>query len=367
MISSHLSVRTQLQSASIVATSVFEVFVLFLDEMNLLQTFLLVLIITCIFFNVSSQPKEETVNDERDEQEVVGMYEEWITNTEVQQYIHHLIHDLSVVEPAISQTWNHEIERFRNEQNGIFHLSNPHETSRLAIRQFHAYLEEHHDQLVVEVKNLLATGYKGFSFGGKDAMLYDQELTNQKDFWSAIWIKSFHTYAKTAESLPTLTRITKTSESEILNLYVSILWPGAELKPHRGCCMGVLRYHYGLVIPQDESFEMTFYGSGSGSGSGSGNDGNDNEIDKQYHWKEKEGIIFDDTLLHSVINQSQQPRLVILADFFRDFDDASPWLTKLNKKVYEQGGYLPEMVRFQEALAKEEPITNGSYSVLSHF
>jgi len=83
--------------------------------------------------------------------------------------------------------------------------------------------------------------------------------------------------------------------------FFSVLKPGAVLVPHKGVYKGVLRYHLALQVPKN--YKNCFL-----------------EIDnKILHWKTGKDIMFDDTFLHSVQNNTDQERIVLFLDIRRDF------------------------------------------------
>lgn len=78
----------------------------------------------------------------------------------------------------------------------------------------------------------------------------------------------------------------------------SILEPGKSIPFHMGPYMGILRYHLGLIVPQANPPYL-------------------HVKDKYYTWKEGESVLFDDTWIHQVINESQSIRVVLFIDVKR--------------------------------------------------
>ena len=77
----------------------------------------------------------------------------------------------------------------------------------------------------------------------------------------------------------------------------SIFEPGKHLPPHRGPYNGVLRFHLGLIVP-DEPDKIGI------------------RVDDQIcHWKEGEALIFDDAYEHEAWNHSDKVRVVLFVDF----------------------------------------------------
>jgi aspartyl/asparaginyl beta-hydroxylase (cupin superfamily) len=79
----------------------------------------------------------------------------------------------------------------------------------------------------------------------------------------------------------------------------SIIDGGKHIPPHVGFFKSVLRYHLGLIVPTDAPVYIVVGG-------------------EQYHWREGEDVLFDDTYLHEVWNKSSERRAVLFCDVLRD-------------------------------------------------
>lgn len=79
----------------------------------------------------------------------------------------------------------------------------------------------------------------------------------------------------------------------------SILVPGKHIPEHRGPYKGVLRYHLGLIIPEQATACRIRVGS------------------DVRHWEAGKRLIFDDTHPHEVWNETLQRRVVLFVDFER--------------------------------------------------
>ena len=79
----------------------------------------------------------------------------------------------------------------------------------------------------------------------------------------------------------------------------SIIDGGKHIPPHVGFFKSVLRYHLALVVPDDAPVYIVVDG-------------------KEYHWREGEDVLFDDTYLHEVWNKSRERRVVLFCDVLRD-------------------------------------------------
>ena len=87
--------------------------------------------------------------------------------------------------------------------------------------------------------------------------------------------------------------------------------PGATLVRHRDPYAGSLRYHLGLVTPNDPECFI--------------------EVDGQrYHWKDGESVMFDETFIHHAANKTSHQRVVLFCDVERPLWSAPMrWFNRL--------------------------------------
>ncbi|TBW54798.1 aspartyl/asparaginyl beta-hydroxylase domain-containing protein [Marinobacter halodurans] len=81
--------------------------------------------------------------------------------------------------------------------------------------------------------------------------------------------------------------------------FFSVLSPGKHIPEHRGVYNGVLRYHLGLIVPKNKEKCRIRVGS------------------TVKHWSEGDSLIFDDTYMHQVWNDTEHLRVVMFVDFKR--------------------------------------------------
>lgn len=81
--------------------------------------------------------------------------------------------------------------------------------------------------------------------------------------------------------------------------FFSILAPGKHIPEHRGKHKGLIRYHLALKVPQDKTACRIKI---------------DNNI---CFWEEGKSLIFDDTFLHEVWNNTSEYRVVLFLDIAR--------------------------------------------------
>ena len=91
----------------------------------------------------------------------------------------------------------------------------------------------------------------------------------------------------------------------------SILDPGKSIPSHEGPYRGYLRYHLGLIVPEQDPPQIRIK-------------------DQLYTWREGEDVLFDDTWEHEVTNHSNGRRVVLIVDIRRPMPLP---LTALNRFV----------------------------------
>jgi beta-hydroxylase len=75
----------------------------------------------------------------------------------------------------------------------------------------------------------------------------------------------------------------------------TVLPPGARLGRHHDPIASSLRYHLGLLTPNSEKCALTLDGI-------------------EYPWRDGEELLFDQTYLHSAVNQTQTVRVILFCD-----------------------------------------------------
>jgi beta-hydroxylase len=98
---------------------------------------------------------------------------------------------------------------------------------------------------------------------------------------------------------------------------------GAKLGRHRDPFAGSLRYHLGLVTPNDDSCYIDVDG-------------------ERYSWRDGEGVVFDETFIHYAENRSGMDRIVLFCDIERPLKFA--WARAFNRWVGDHiiaGGASP--------------------------
>ena len=132
--------------------------------------------------------------------------------------------------------------------------------------------------------------------------------------WRVIYLKRTGKIEETMiQYFPNTIELLK--DNQIHNAFFSILDPGVEIPPHVGYYKGYLRYHMGIIIPNNNSDKIddkSYIVCGG----------------QKYIWKENKGIVFDDMYLHYVKNTTNQIRVVLYLDIKRK--SKSYFINKIN-------------------------------------
>ncbi|WP_420997555.1 aspartyl/asparaginyl beta-hydroxylase domain-containing protein [Cupriavidus sp. 30B13] len=88
--------------------------------------------------------------------------------------------------------------------------------------------------------------------------------------------------------------------------------PGGRLFPHRDPYAGSLRYHLGLVTPNDDRCAIWVDGV-------------------CYSWRDGEDVVFDETYLHHARNDSEHDRIILFCDIERPLRFG--WARRLNRAI----------------------------------
>ncbi len=127
----------------------------------------------------------------------------------------------------------------------------------------------------------------------------------------------------------------------------SILSPRKHILPHRGPYKGVLRYHLGLIVPQDAEACRIRVG------------------EDIRHWEAGRSMVFDDTFNHEVWNDTDETRVVLFVDVLRplpepDVDDQP--LRSSRRSATRRSCWTPNATRRRgkSAIAPERPTPRRS-------
>ena len=124
------------------------------------------------------------------------------------------------------------------------------------------------------------------------------------DNWKRFYIKWYNESSEESKCKLPFTTSLIDSIPEIKIAMISVLEPGAVIVPHLGFFKGCLRYHLGLSTPKSENCKIKVDGI-------------------PYQWMDGEDVLFDDTFVHEVRNDTDKPRFILFCDIRRDLDSNS--------------------------------------------
>jgi beta-hydroxylase len=159
----------------------------------------------------------------------------------------------------------------------------------------------------------------------------DQIEITDDDRWKTFFIYGYGFEAKLGVELCPRTAALMREIPGMKTAMISILSPRKHILDHRGPYKGVLRYHLGLIVPEDaESCRI--------------------RVGEDYrHWEEGSSLIFDDTFNHEVWNDTDETRVVLFVDVMRPLPSPE---SAINEGIVKAIGYSPFVLdakRNQEA------------------
>jgi beta-hydroxylase len=116
--------------------------------------------------------------------------------------------------------------------------------------------------------------------------------------WKRFYLKWYDAPLDSARALCPRTVAMVEAIPSINGAMFAMLPAGADLGRHRDPYAGSLRYHLGLVTPNDERCRIFVDG-------------------QPYHWRDGEAVMFDETFMHWAENRTDQDRLILFCDVER--------------------------------------------------
>ena len=133
----------------------------------------------------------------------------------------------------------------------------------------------------------------------------------------------------------------------IYTAFFSVLEPGQHIKEHWGYWKGFVRYHLGVLIPDNNRDGRCWIRINPDAQARTGNRVAIAQGEK-YHWHDGEAVMFDDTFLHDAANQSDSVRVVLFLDVARKM----PWPLALLNRLFLWIAHHDKSVREIRANAK---------------
>jgi len=116
--------------------------------------------------------------------------------------------------------------------------------------------------------------------------------------WKRFYLKWYEARHPSAETLCPRTVAILRGIPEIKAAMFAELPPGGQLNAHRDPYAGSLRYHLGLATPNDDRCYIDVDG-------------------ERYSWRDGQGVVFDETFIHSARNDSPENRIILFCDVER--------------------------------------------------
>jgi beta-hydroxylase len=116
--------------------------------------------------------------------------------------------------------------------------------------------------------------------------------------WKRFYLKWYDEPLPSARALCPKSVALLESVPAVNGAMIALLSPRSHLNPHRDPYAGSLRYHLGLVTPNSEACYISVDG-------------------QHYFWRNGEALIFDETYIHSVENNTDETRIILLCDVQR--------------------------------------------------
>jgi beta-hydroxylase len=120
--------------------------------------------------------------------------------------------------------------------------------------------------------------------------------------WKRFYVKWYGDYLPSAKlHCPKTIEILK-SIPGIHGVMFTLLPKNGVLKPHRDPYAGSLRYHLGLITPNSDQCWISVDGT-------------------PYSWRDGEGVLFDETYIHSAKNDTDTDRIILFCDVERPMNN----------------------------------------------
>lgn len=167
----------------------------------------------------------------------------------------------------------------------------------------------------------------------------ESEISNTtENHWKVFMLYLLgHKPKNNRESCPETCRLLE-SIPNVIQAFFSILEPGKSIPEHEGPYLGYLRYHLGIKVPAKNPPRL-YVNS------------------QEYIWREGEGVLFDDSWPHSVTNNCEELRAVLIVDILRPMPALPTLLNKLITSVLARYTYGRRvMAKVKGYQIKDQPL-----------
>ncbi len=159
----------------------------------------------------------------------------------------------------------------------------------------------------------------------------DQIEITDDDRWKTFFLYGYGFEAKLGVEMCPRTAALVREIPGMTTAMISILSPRKHILDHRGPYKGVLRYHLGLVVPEDAEACRIRVG------------------EEVRHWQEGRSMVFDDTFNHEVWNDTDETRVVLFVDVLRPLPFPESLINRAIVKAIGFSPFVLDAKRNQEA------------------
>lgn len=227
--------------------------------------------------------------------------------------------------------------------NSIIRITNPSHTHYFNVNEFKTdrILKNNYKLIKDEALHL---------YNNKNKLLNMKDLSNtafdtidsEENLWKVYVLKWYDKISdKARKECPNTCNLIDQCEDVHIAMF-SIIEPGKFIPLHKGPSTLCLRYHLGLSIPQDKNnCFITVNG-------------------EKFIWEEGKSFIFDDTYLHSVYNNTNEPRIIL----FVDIERPTSFLTSgLNKWLLSKSSFNNFTKRINDTLEKKQSVIKETFII----
>lgn len=161
--------------------------------------------------------------------------------------------------------------------------------------------------------------------------------TKQRDWRIIPILMGSKIVERTKQDFPFTTKLI--SHPDIVTAMFSVLEPGTHIPPHCGYYKGIIRYHLGMIIPKARDKVYICVNQ------------------KKYHWKEGEGVLFDDLYPHQVYNYSDEIRIVMFLDVVRPLSGILDSMNRYMCKAVSNSAFISDL---NKTLEKQMPLKSSN-------
>lgn len=189
------------------------------------------------------------------------------------------------------------------------------------------HIEDNWELILEELQGVLADreALPNFQDISKDQI----EITDD-DRWKTFFLYGYGFEAKLGVEMCPRTAALMREIPGMTTAMFSILSPRKHILDHRGPYKGVLRYHLGLVVPENAKACRIRVG------------------DDFRHWEAGKSMVFDDTFNHEVWNDTDETRVVLFVDVLRPLPFPESKINDLIVKAIGISPFIRDAKRNQE-------------------